>query len=292
MKRTAARHSLIATCGVALTALAACSYVGVDRLDNAQPNGTAFDKALVKEYVTLTQAEADQSDFSDANAYARKARAAWNGNTVAPDDLASRKLPAEHFGGLGSARLRLVAALDGGGRDSAPSDAAKAQAMFDCWAEQQEENFQPDDIAKCRQEFESAVARVEDAVRPRPVARKLEPKQIPKPLPGPFTVYFDLDSSLVSKREGATVAQLIDAIKETKPTTVYIAGYADTTGADDHNDKLSMRRARSIAQMLSQAGVPDSAIKLDAFGARSPKVPTGPGVAEHRNRVVEISFTK
>ncbi len=38
-------------------------------------------------------------------------------------------------------------------RDSNPAIAARAQARFDCWVEQQEENHQADHIAACRTDF-------------------------------------------------------------------------------------------------------------------------------------------
>ena len=53
---------------------------------------------------------------------------------------------------LSGARSRLIAAFGAGARKRAPKQAAEAQLRFDCWMQEQEENFQPDDIdAPCRQ---------------------------------------------------------------------------------------------------------------------------------------------
>lgn len=58
---------------------------------------------------------------------------------------------------------------------------------------------------------------------------------------------------------GALVASMPDA-------TVRVAGYADARGSDAYNDALSLRRAESVAAVLSSAGVPRERILLEAHG--------------------------
>src|SRR3546814_7146483 len=65
-------------------------------------------------------------------------------------------------GTLTSSRERLMAVLAAGAAQSDPTQAAEAQVAFDCWMQEQEENFQPDDIAACRDRFEAAMARSEE----------------------------------------------------------------------------------------------------------------------------------
>ena len=47
---------------------------------------------------------------------------------------------------------------------------------------------------------------------------------------------------------------------------VRIAGYADPRGSDAYNDELSLRRAQSVAAVLSSAGVPAERIAIEAHG--------------------------
>src|SRR3546814_9403997 len=84
--------------------------------------------------------------------------AAARGETVQPEAISARDLPGNMVGTLSSARARLMAVLADGAAQSDPIQAAEAQVAFDCWMEQQEENFQPDDIAACRDRFEAAMA--------------------------------------------------------------------------------------------------------------------------------------
>src|SRR3546814_19373692 len=54
-----------------------------------------------------------------------------------------------------------MTAMSAGAADEKPLDAAKAQANFDCWMEQLEENFQPQHIAACRDRYMTAMAHLE-----------------------------------------------------------------------------------------------------------------------------------
>jgi outer membrane protein OmpA-like peptidoglycan-associated protein len=45
-----------------------------------------------------------------------------------------------------------------------------------------------------------------------------------------------------------------------------IAGYADPRGSDAYNDELSLRRAESVAAVLTSAGVPRERIQIEAHG--------------------------
>lgn len=49
-----------------------------------------------------------------------------------------------------------------GGAVFAPAEAATAQAAFDCWMQEQEENFQPRDIGACQNRYLAAMARLEE----------------------------------------------------------------------------------------------------------------------------------
>ena len=62
-----------------------------------------------------------------------------------PENMANRETAQEQDGrAVATSRARLMAALSAGARDKAPIQAANAQVMFDCWMQEQEENFQPD----------------------------------------------------------------------------------------------------------------------------------------------------
>src|SRR5690606_15451137 len=93
---------------------------------------------------------------------------------------------------LATSRTRLMAAMAGGAAEKKPFDAATAQASFDCWMEQQEENFQPAHIAACRDDFMTAMARLEEQPKIAETPPAPEPVMVE---PAAFTVHFDLDKA-------------------------------------------------------------------------------------------------
>ncbi len=177
----------------ALVLLAGCqSFIGAFSVDddlaaarNAAPPAGAFNAALQQEYIAISQIELDEYDFEHADTFALKAIAAANGDDVPPEDPSDWALTRDMAGQFYAARGQLLLALDNDGRTAAPRDAAQAQAMFDCWIQEQEianEGHQPGDIAACREAFEVALARVQEAIaepEPEPVA------EIPPPAPEP-----------------------------------------------------------------------------------------------------------
>lgn len=152
-----------AALALALFLLGACSfgpYTG-DRLATIQPPQSAFLTALSREYTTLGDMERDEYDWPDTSRFYLRAIDAKSGNRVDPEPLEARDLTEADIKLLGPARLRLMEALGQGARALTPDAAARAQAGFDCWMQEQEEGHQPDDIAACRKQFDTAMAEVE-----------------------------------------------------------------------------------------------------------------------------------
>jgi OOP family OmpA-OmpF porin len=84
------------------------------------------------------------------------------------------------------ARSRLLQAFDHGAKDIIPAQAAQAQVSFDCWMQELEEGYQPEDIAACRSRYESAMAEVDEALRyPPPPPPPAIPKNVVVLLEGP-----------------------------------------------------------------------------------------------------------
>ena len=70
--------------------------------------------------------------------------------------------------------------------------------------------------------------------------------------------------------------------------TVQVTGYTDTSGSYQYNERLSVRRARAVAAVLAQDGVPPGAVVVTGRGENDLRVPTPQGVREPQNRRVEI----
>lgn len=259
--------------------LAGCAQ-SVDRLNNTQAVGDAFTQALAAEYRDLANFEGyEMQDWPDATYFANKGLAAAAGETVLPADLANWHLPESSIPELQEARADLIAALDANARTSLPEQAAVAQAKFDCWVEQQEENHQPADIAACRDEFFLALGEIQ--VQPAPAAAA----------PRTYIVFFDWDQSTITP----TGQNIIGSVGEdfavaTGDPLVSIAGHADTSGPADYNVGLSERRAGAVEEALLLEGIPANRISTNAFGETQLLVVTPDGVREPANRRAEIRF--
>ncbi|MHA1113548.1 MAG: OmpA family protein [Alphaproteobacteria bacterium] len=262
----------------ALAVLAGCSWTSdLEALRAAEADGVGkvradtFSRALAGEYLAFAVFEADEMyDWIDSRHFARKGRRAAAGAAVAPEVPSDWNLPRALRPVLADGHERLVAALAAGARGRSPDLAARAQAMFDCWLEQQEENWQTDHIATCRNGFETALGAL--------ARRSNGPRR--------FQLFFAFDRAALDSSALSVLAALAaEARRGTGP--VRLAGHADRAGAAAYNLELSRRRALAVRAALVRAGIGTARVRVEALGENLPLVPTPDGTREARNRRVE-----
>lgn len=261
-------------------ALAACAS-DIQRVRTAEGTGSPFTRALTSEYRDLSAFEADEMyDWPDAQHFARKGLLAAEGEVVQPEDLGNWDLPEDRVEELTAARAKLVGLLDAGARDRVAEAAARAQARFDCWVEQQEENHQADHITACRDQFFAALAELETAA-PAPA----QPAAVQ---PETYVVYFDFDKSNIKPEAAQILDRAIADAKDGGTPSISVTGHADRSGSEDYNLGLSLRRSDAVREYLINGGVTADQITVSGRGEAEPAVPTADGVQEPRNRRVEI----
>jgi OmpA-OmpF porin, OOP family len=254
----------------------------------APQSPTGFTQALTKEYATFAGTlQDDLKDFADTDYFARKGLATAHGDVVPPENnsnwLVPLEVPEKFRTELATSRDRLVAALDGGGRDRLPLVAARAQASYDCWVERMEDDWQTAINGPCRKRFLDAMAELEG--RPQP------PAPAAAPPPGrEFRVYFEFDKTELLPEAQQILQQVAALAKQAPKLRVILVGKADRAGTDSYNLRLSEARAERVRNALVQYGVDRNRIDTRWVGEREPPVPTPPGVREPRNRVVEINL--
>jgi len=259
---------IVAGCGASL------DYGDLRKLD---VKGEDFNSALSREYKTFALYENDEmGDWRDASHFKKKAFLVALGQNTDPELLEEWSLPPKAHPELASARLRLVKALERGGGAIAPKTAARAQASFDCWVEQQEEGFQPEHINKCRKGFYRAVLSVEKGLA------------VAASSPEAFTVFFNFDSADLIPNQNKTLNDIAAATKIGKQVRLVLSGHSDRAGPKGYNLVLSQLRAVSIENALLRHGVSPELIAVTASGESQPRIATSDGVREPRNRRVEI----
>lgn len=278
---------------VAVTSVTACAYVSDPSDVKDTPNkGSAFHQGLQTNYTQLAKMEYDERDWTDTAFFRGRAEAAAAGQNFGPQNPSERKLPADMVGKANALHKDLTTALDAGGRTTAPAHAARAQAMFDCWVQELQENFQPADIAWCLSNFETAFAEVRKAMAPQPMAAAAAPATPsaaapaarPAAMPGPFVIYFEWNKSNIDRAAMDAIQKAYTAFKDAGTATLVIEGHTDTSGPDGYNSSLSQQRARAVATQLRTLGVKETLLTETAFGETQPAVKTGDGVREVQNR--------
>ncbi len=281
--------------------LAGCGGLELQNAESLSAPGDTFDKGLYTGYVDLAKSEYAESDYRDSDTFAVRAARISGGEIVGPEEISTRALPEGAVVELSDARKRLVAALISGAREKAPAGAANAQVMFDCWMQEQEENFQPEDIARCRGGFMTAMAKIDETMKPapRPVAARpatpIVAKQAqhtaPKPARRIFVVYFPFDSDKITPTSRRVILNAIDAAKSMGAKRVAVSGHTDTAGPKRYNTALAEARTRAVANALAKGGFEEGRMNLGSFGEALPAVATGDGVRYQQNRraVIEIS---
>lgn len=280
--------------GFAALVVAGCSGLELDRARGVSPDGSAFQNELYGGYINLASSEYAEGDYTDSDFFALRAISAAGPTAPPPQELAERRLPEDAEPELRQARGLLVDVFSRGAADKFPSRAADAQVKFDCWLQEQEENFQPDDIAACRGQFLMALSSLNAGLTPlAPMADAApapKPAAAPAPAPQPvkLVVFFDFDKADLNAAASAKLGEAVSAIKDRTSVTILVSGHADRAGSDDYNAKLSRLRALAIADALAQAGVSIQATTVEAFGELQPAVATADDVREPSNRRVEI----
>ncbi len=293
----------VALLAVATLSLGACSgfksHSEVEALNEAKAVGSPFTQQLAAEYRDLANHEQNIGfDYPDALHFARKGLAAAAGEVVLPEPVSDWNLRPEHIQELSAARAGLIAALDRGGREAMPKDAAIAQSRFDCWIEQQEENWQKNEIIACKGQFMEALNRLGGVSAPPPadVMPPVEASQAPMtpmaPEDAKYLVFFDFDSSRVDQGGNSVLESVAAEIAKQNISSVNIIGHADTSGSKKYNKRLSMKRANAVREALVARGVNANLLMVDSRGEEELMVPTADEVREPANRRAEITFVK
>lgn len=263
------------------------------------PEGRGFGFYLAQGYRRYAKHEDNANDFEDAAKFLHRAGAVERGERIEPEQLHLRILPVWAVDDLVYARQRLMRALSLGAAERLPKIAANAQVAFDCWMEQQEENIQPHDVARCRKDFEAFIVRLEypPVKLPAPLPSAPDCAALPAYQPmakGPacnqkLDIFFELDRDQITGFAHQSLHDAVEHIRNTPGARLELRAHADRSGSEQHNDMLSRRRLNSTVAALQQLGLPLESITIARhYGETRPRVATPDGVREAANRRVEM----
>jgi OOP family OmpA-OmpF porin len=82
------------------------------------------------------------------------------------------------------------------------------------------------------------------------------------------SVYFEFNSSRLTKKGETTLNKLLARLRHEKIEAVTIAGYADAIGSDSYNLKLSQKRANAVKKYLNSHGFKHADTDVRALGKK------------------------
>jgi outer membrane protein OmpA-like peptidoglycan-associated protein len=118
---------------------------------------------------------------------------------------------------------------------------------------------------------------------------------VPPPPPEPvvakqYIVFFGWNKFNLTRQAQETVAQAAATAKQIGSASILVVGHTDTSGSSRYNQKLSERRANTVANELVRNGIDQAAISAMGKGENELLVQTGDSMREPQNRRVEMSL--
>jgi outer membrane protein OmpA-like peptidoglycan-associated protein len=108
-------------------------------------------------------------------------------------------------------------------------------------------------------------------------------------LPTTFLVYFNEGTDELTPESRVEFQKILAELRERGAPDIVVIGHTDRLATDEYNDRLSLMRAERVRHELIKLGIPAARIQAAGRGEREPVVRTADGIAEPRNRRVEIN---
>ena len=298
-------------CCLGLIMLAACSASYEELSNNSYTPPTEFTKHLMDSYTAKADFEAEEMhDWNSAKLYSEKALAAATGKKIKPEEVIYWKIPKDKVKELQMAYENLMIVYDNA-VEKDPYNLAVAISSLDCWAEQQEENWQTWDIERCKDDFLKAMhhiynkieaangeTKIDDVEGTETIKNEANSKNISnsdsvsvvtkKEKEILQIIYFDFDKYNLTDVSFNSINKFIEEYKN-KIDTFLVVGHTDTKGTKEYNLELSLKRAEAVKTILIHLGISSEKIKILGDGENKLLVQTKDETKHPANRRAEIS---
>lgn len=108
------------------------------------------------------------------------------------------------------------------------------------------------------------------------------------PKPRVYLLYFETGGDTLTPESVTKMDEILNDLKSIPAASLTVIGHTDKVGSDQVNDNISALRANTVRTLLLTKGGNQLQVEAVGLGKRDPLVPTDEGVAEPRNRRVEI----
>lgn len=111
-------------------------------------------------YLEQAKQELAENDLNDSHYFYQKAVEAAKGHAPKPQSVSERSMPENQRKKLESAYAKLVELLRHISKPELKLLIGQAQVNYDCWIQEQEEGYQPQDITRCREGFNQSATEI------------------------------------------------------------------------------------------------------------------------------------
>lgn len=101
-------------------------------------------------------------------------------------------------------------------------------------------------------------------------------------------VLFGSDVESLNKQSTEIVERIGKALLNVGIERVRVDGHTDASGKESYNQQLSLRRAKSVANVLGTVGMKQENIQLQGLGSSEPVAPNNTAAGRTENRRVAI----
>jgi outer membrane protein OmpA-like peptidoglycan-associated protein len=109
---------------------------------------------------------------------------------------------------------------------------------------------------------------------------------------GTYVAIFDTNSSDLSQDALLVIINVVQNALRKQYTTIIVMGFAPDSANESANRTLSGLRAMAVARELQRYGIDRNKIKIEAYGSRRPRFPTGTLEGNVKNQRVEIDIVE
>ncbi|WP_437277480.1 OmpA family protein [Sorangium sp. So ce375] len=106
-------------------------------------------------------------------------------------------------------------------------------------------------------------------------------------------IQFEYDQATIRSESHSLLDEVVATIKKhTHIKKIAIEGHASAEGSDDHNLKLSDRRAKAVMKYLVDHGIPAGMLTAKGFGKSKPIADNDSAEGREKNRRVEFNIVE
>ncbi|CAB1083972.1 Outer membrane protein A precursor [Olavius algarvensis Delta 1 endosymbiont] len=103
-------------------------------------------------------------------------------------------------------------------------------------------------------------------------------------------ILFDVDQSNVKDQYRSELTELSRILNKYNDTNIMLVGHTDSTGSEAYNQKLSERRADSVANYLATQNVNSGRFTTEGYGESQPVATNDTDAGRAQNRRVEVAI--